>query len=139
MPTVKNERVEMILSGLGRLAQLRLPVAGALRVRKVTRALQEHWDDLQAVRGRLIEQYCKKDEKGKPIPTQNGAQVTYEFEDDAAREAFTTEWGELMAQEFSRPYGIEEGHLGKGDIEPSILISLDEFLVETDDGNQDVP
>ena len=119
--------------GLGRLAQLRLPVAGALRVRKVSRAVQEHWDDLQTVRGGLIEQYCKKDEKGKPIPTQSGAQVTYEFEDDEAREAFMAQWGELMAQEFSHPYGVEEAHLGKGDIEPSILIALNEFFVETDD------
>lgn len=139
MPTIKNERVESVLVGLTQLSQRRLPVAGALRVRKVTRAVQEHWDDLQAIRMELIKQYCKKGEDGQPVPTQSNGQVTFEFESEEARQAFMTEWSELMQQEFTHPYGIEEAHLGNDDIEPNVLIGLDEFLVEAEDAEISAP
>lgn len=54
MPTIRNAEVPGVIEGLGQVAKCKLPVAGKLRVVKVTRALQAHWQDVLAVRDELV-------------------------------------------------------------------------------------
>jgi hypothetical protein len=140
MPTIANTQVPVVLEGLGELAQLKIPVAGALRIRKVTRALQEHWRDVLDVRQQLAKQYCQLDDDGElVVERQPDGTETSPFRDGEAGTEFTRAWQELMSVEFEHPYGVEVAHLGRIEVTAATLLKLDTFLIEDDDAALPAP
>ena len=136
--TIRNAEIPAALEGLQELAQLKVPVAGALRVRKVLRALSEHWNDALEVRNQLARECCLLDDKGEPVQeTQPDGSVTSPWRDDAAREDFQQRWAELLAQEFTHSYGIEIAHLGEIEVTAATLLKLGDLLVEPEDASED--
>jgi len=138
MPTVRNSEIPGILEALNELAELEVPVAGALRIRKVIRALREHWQDVAAVQEQIAKECCQLDEKGELVRVQQeDGSVSSPFRDDEAREKYLQRWRELMEEEFAHPWGIEVKHLGKNDVKASILIRLGEFLVDPEEEKEE--
>ena len=124
---LKNAELGRAIEALRSLAAERLPVIGALRVRKLTRALAEHIADVEGVRKELLDRYGKKDEDGKLIVEGNAVPLIPE-----TMMEFRAEFAALMAGEFSTEYPVRVSDLGKGDIAPQVLIDLGGLLDEGD-------
>ena len=122
---LKNAELGRAIEALKLLAAERLPVIGALRVRKLTRALTEHIEDVEGVRKGLLDRYGKKDEDGKLIIEGNQIPLIPE-----TMLEFQAEFATLMAGEFTTEYPVRVSDLGKGEIAPQILIDLGGLLDE---------
>jgi len=122
---LKNAELGRAIEALRSLAAERLPVIGALRVRKLTRALTEHIEDVEGVRKGLLDRYGKKDEDGKLIIEGNQIPLIPE-----TMLEFQAEFATLMAGEFTTEYPVRVSDLGKGDIAPQVLIDLGGLLEE---------
>ena len=122
---LKNADLGRAIEALRSLAAERLPVIGALRVRKLTRALTEHIEDVEGVRKGLLDRYGKKDEDGKLIIEGNQIPLIPE-----TMLEFQAEFATLMAGEFTTEYPVRVSDLGKGEIAPQILIDLGGLLDE---------
>ena len=123
--TIKNADLGRAIEALRSLAAERLPVIGALRVRKLTRALTEHIEDVEGVRKGLLDRYGKKDEDGKLIIEGNQIPLIPE-----TMLEFQAEFATLMAGEFTTEFPVRVSDLGKIDIAPQILIDLGGLLDE---------
>lgn len=126
MPTLTNAEARIAMMALTQLAQERLPVAGALRLRKVTRALAEHLTDVEAERLLLLERHARHSEDGKLLI--EGSQ--YQFASDADRQAFNEAFGELMALTWEHGWGIRVSDLGDIKVAPAVLLDLGPLLEE---------
>jgi len=124
---LKNAELGRAIEALRSLAAERLPVIGALRVRKLTRALTEHIEDVEGVRKGLLDRYGKKDEDGKLIIEGNQIPLIPE-----TMLEFQAEFATLMAGEFTTEFPVRVSDLGKIDIAPQILIDLGGLLDEGD-------
>ena len=122
---LKNAELGRAIEALRSLAAERLPVIGALRVRKLTRAIAEHIEDVEGVRKGLLDRYGKKDEDGKLIIEGNQIPLIPE-----TMLEFQAEFATLMAGEFTTEYPVRVSDLGKGEIAPQILIDLGGLLNE---------
>jgi hypothetical protein len=122
---LKNAELGRAIEALRSLAAERLPVIGALRVRKLTRAIAEHIADVEGVRKGLLDRYGKKDEDGKLIIEGNQIPLIPE-----TMLEFQAEFATLMAGEFTTEYPVRVSDLGKGEIAPQILIDLGGLLDE---------
>ena len=122
---LKNAELGRAIEALRALAAERLPVIGALRVRKLTRALTEHIADVEGVRKELLDRYGKKGEDGKLIVEGNTVPLIPE-----TMMEFQAEFAALMAGEFTTAYPLRVSDLGKGEIAPQILIDLGGLLDE---------
>ena len=122
---LKNAELGRAIEALRSLAAERLPVIGALRVRKLTRALAEHITDVEGVRKGLLDRYGKKDEDGKLIIEGNQIPLIPE-----TMLEFQAEFATLMAGEFTTEYPVRVSDLGKIDIAPQVLIDLGGLLDE---------
>jgi hypothetical protein len=122
---LKNAELGRAIEALKLLAAERLPVIGALRVRKLTRALAEHITDVEGVRKGLLDRYGKKDEDGKLIIEGNQIPLIPE-----TMLEFQAEFATLMAGEFTTEFPVRVSDLGKIDIAPQVLIDLGGLLDE---------
>ena len=122
---LKNAELGRAIEALKALAAERLPVSGALRVRKLTRSLTEHIEDVEGVRKELLERYGRKGEDGKLIIEGN----TVPLIPETALE-FQGEFLVLMTGEWSTEYPLRVSDLGKGEIAPQVLIDLGGLLDE---------
>lgn len=113
---------------LEELGRERLPVAGALRVRKVTRAVQAHLQDVEAVRVDLLKRHARTDEAGELVLGE-GDIATFE---DGARERFAADWEALLAETWQTEYGVRVSDLGNIEVRPSVLVGLGTLLEETE-------
>lgn len=113
---------------LEELGRERLPVAGALRVRKVTRAVQAHLQDVEAVRVDLLKRHARTDEAGELVLGEGGI-ATFE---DGARERFAADWEALLAETWQTEYGVRVSDLGNIEVRPSVLVGLGTLLEETE-------
>jgi len=111
---------------LQELAQERLPVAGALRVRRLMREVQAHLDDVEGVRKELLQRHAKKGEDGQLALDASGNAT---FEGDALT-AFLSEYEELMAQTMEFERGLAVADLGQIDVKPAVLMGLGALLEE---------
>ena len=127
MVTLSNAQVVQALAALRQLAQERVPVIGALRMRKVIRTLQERADDIEAERRKLLEMHGQKKEDGT-LDTDDKGNVR--FFDQAAVEAFAKEYEELMAATLDTEYPIRVSDLGKIDVSTQTVMALGDLLVE---------
>ena len=124
---LKNADLGRAIEALRSLAAERLPVIGALRVRKLTRAIAEHIEDVEGVRKGLLDRYGKKDADGKLIIEGNQIPLIPE-----TMLEFQAEFATLMASEFTTEYPVRVSDLGKGEIAPQVLIDLGGLLDEGD-------
>ena len=122
---LKNADLGRAIEALRSLAAERLPVIGALRVRKLTRAIAEHIEDVEGVRKGLLDRYGKKDEDGKLIIESNQIPLIPE-----TMLEFQAEFATLMAGEFTTEFPVRVSDLGKIDIAPQVLIDLGGLLDE---------
>ena len=141
MPTITNAEVLGVLEGLRKLAKCKLPVAGKLRVVKVTRALQAHWQDVLAVRDGLVRECCVLGEDGEPVREEHpDGTVSFPWRDEAARAEFNRRWGELLAESFTHPWGIEPAHVAPVDpahdeVTAEMLLALGDVFVAEEEGD----
>jgi len=112
-----------------------VPIVGAMRIRRVSRALAEQSRDVEAERRRIITRHAKLDEKGEPLPQKPEAPETSEpaWLDDAHRAQAIAEVGELQALSFELSQGIELEHLGKIEISPMTALQLGAVLIDPED------
>lgn len=125
--TMRNSEALQALWALRELAELALPVAGALRVRQVMRALQALAEDVEAERMKLLKAHAIVDEKGQPVPDERG-QAQFE---DGKQADYTAAHAELMEAPWQHEYGIRVSDLGtKVEVKPSLLVALGNLLEE---------
>lgn len=130
MITLTNGELLQAMDGLRELTKLELPVAGALRVRKVIRAVDAHLADINDTRRSLIERYAVRGDDGQ-VKIGAGGQVTFEGEGAAT---FTAEYTELLGLTWEHPYGIRVSDLGtKIELAPQVLLSLGNLLEEPEE------
>mgnify|MGYP006992520120 CR=1 FL=1 len=122
---VKNAELGRAVEALKALAAERLPVIGALRVRKLTRTLTEHLQDVEGVRKELLDRYGRKDKDGKLIVEGNAVPLIPE-----TMLEFQAEFATLMAGEFTTEFPLRVSDLGTIDVAPQVLIDLGELLDE---------
>ena len=127
MVTLSNVQVVQALGALKQLAQERVPVVGALRMRKVIRTLQEQADDIEAERRKLLETHGQKKEDGTLDADEQG---NVRFLDQAAMESFAKEYEELMAATLETEYPIRVSDLGKIEVSTQTVMALGDLLVE---------
>lgn len=126
MIEMTNGEVLQAAQALEELGRERLPVPGAPRVRKVTRAVQAHLADVEAVRMDLLKRHARTDEAGELVPGEGGI-ATFE---DGAKERFIADWKALLAERVEFEYGIRVSDLGNIEVRPSVLVGLGALLEE---------
>ena len=126
MIEMSNADVMSAGQALAELSQERLPVSGAVRVRKVVRAVQAHLDDVEAVRKELLNRYACKCEDGKLILDER-ENATF---DGDGLERFQADYAELMAQTAEFERGLAVADLGSIEVRPAVLVGLGTLLEE---------
>lgn len=138
MVTITNGEVLSALTALNALLDKEVPIAGAMRIRRVSRALAEQVRDVQAERQRIIMRHAKLNEKGEPVAQMPESPEAGEpaWLDDAHRTQAITEVGELMALPFELSQGIELEHLGKIEISAMTALQLGAVLIDPEDASE---
>lgn len=140
MPTITNAEVGPAVTAIEMLIQKPLPVKGALRIRKVRKALIEHWKDLEDVRQSLLRQHAEIGDDGQVVTRRReGAEPEIAWltpEDEAEANAA---YQELMAEPFELSHGIEVEHLGNVEITPLLAVELGGVLIDPEDDDESAP
>ena len=130
MIEMSNIDVQRAAEALRELSQERLPVAGALRARKVIRVVQAHLDDVEGVRKELLSRYACKDEHAQLVLDERGNAT---FDDDGL-ERFQADYLELMEQTVEFEHGLTVADLGSIEVRPATLVALGALLEEGEEG-----
>lgn len=109
---------------LNELAQERLPVAGALRVRQVLRAVKAHLEDVDAVIAQIVERHAVHGDDGQIVQPSPGMV--------ALTEEGQAEYIELMRQPAEFERGVRVTDLGAIEVKPSVLVELGALLEESE-------
>lgn len=125
MTTMQNNDVVVANLALQQLAQMRLPLATAMQVRRLLRAVRPVAADVQAEREKLIEQYAVM-VAGKPEVDERGL---VNFGDK--KEAYVAAHRELMAleAEIDAPL-LHASTLELEEVQPALLVDLGDLLVD---------
>ena len=110
------------------LATKEVPLSGALRVRRLARAVRDHVTDANAEREKLIDKYGQKDEDGQLA--REGDTIRLAFPQE-----FQSAWGELLAEnvEIEDKLVLHVADLGDSiQIEPGVLLGLGDLLEDSD-------
>lgn len=118
---IKNNAVPGIMLAIQELANLRLPMETAMKIRKLARRIEQQGEDVEAVRLQLIEQYTRRDGEGKKIVKDQ----TFDVE-----EGFHQAIRELLGLEFEVEPLTAAELAPAGNITPMTLIQLGDLLVE---------
>lgn len=141
MATFTNlEIIGNILPALRTLGAKQLPVRGAMRIRKIRKAFEEHWRDVEATRRELLKRHATLNEKGELI-TDKANNAIFDSDGMVAIEkqaAFAVEYQELLADTFEYDWKIDpEVCLGsKITIAANTLLGLGELLEEPAEDNE---
>lgn len=131
MVKIKNGDIPNALASLNALSREKLPVKGALKVRKLNRTLTTAWSLVDEVRKKLLDEHAAKDEAGNNLagdPAPDG-QATTKLADDK-KQAFYAAWQELLGEEVEINDTLKPDDLGNREIEPALLIQLGDLLEE---------
>lgn len=93
---MKNFEVQVLLSGLQQVKEVKLPGKISLAIIKNINKLADCQKNLEEVRKKLIEQYCEKDENGQPILEGEGEVKSYKMADI---DSFNNEYVSVMEQD----------------------------------------
>lgn len=125
--TLRNKDIVLANEAVMALAQMWIPPATAMKVRRLARVIGPVADDIMAEKRKLARQHAKLDERGDVVGDENG-KIVFKGEDDEA--AFTATLTELMDVEMSleiKPLRASE--LADLDhIQPSLLLALGDTL-----------
>ena len=135
MIELSNMDVQRAAEALRELGQERLPVAGALKVRKLVKAVQAHLDDVEGVRKELLSRYACKDEHDQLVLDERGNAT---FEADGLQQ-FQADYLELMEQTVEFEHGLTVADLGSIEVRPATLVALGALLEEGEEGCAAVP
>lgn len=124
MIVMNNGELVAANRALNDLAQERLPVAGALRVRQVLRAMKAHLEDVDAVIAQIVERHALRDDDGN---VQQPSPGMVSLTEDGQRE-----YVELMGQPAEFERGVRVADLGKIDVKPSLLVDLGALFEESE-------
>ena len=123
---MQNRDLNTLHQALSELADMSLPMATAMKVRRIVRALVPHLQDVEAERSKLVERHARKDAEGHVV-TENGQWAFDSVED---REAFVAQANELMDLEWEPPERIATLELEGREVRARVLIGLGEVLEE---------
>ena len=115
------------IRALETLSKRRVPVAGALAVRRLMRQVQGHLADYHAVRKGLLDRHAEHDERGHIRQGDAGQAL---FADEAAQQAFIAEQRALLAEKVMLDDWLTVDRLGTDPIEPEVLLALGSLLQE---------
>ena len=133
MPTVKNRELPDILAAMQDLARERLPIVGALRLRKMYRAAAAQWEDVVAVRDALLASYARCDDEGRALRTPQN-EVLWKSPEDAIEaqrrfdELMDTPWDHPMTLDPRVHLGYDPQNAGGARLTAAMLIGLGPFL-----------
>ena len=138
MPIITNAEVAPAVNAIETLIQRPLPVRGALRIRKVRKALLAHWNDLEEVRQDILRRHAETDKNGRAVtrrpegaPEDARPEIVW-LTPDAEAEA-NAAYNELLAEPFELSHGIEVEHLGNVEITPLLAVELGGVLIDPED------
>jgi len=118
----KNSEIITAFEALREMAEVYLPVSGALKVRRIAKELQNRVEEVEEVRKQLVTKYGAKDENGEVIVLENGAA---QIED---MEGFSREYKELMEISSSYDTVLTKEDLGSGEVKVQTVIKLGPWL-----------
>lgn len=126
--TMQNQELMVAHEALLQLAQLRVPTATAMRVRRLARVVGPTVEDVQEERRKLVRLHADLDERGEPHGDENGKIV---FKSDDDREAYAAAHRELMELETTlEVQPLTASELGIKEIQAGLLIALDDLLLD---------
>ena len=120
-----NTEAKEALGALHVLAGEKLPIAGALRIRKLMRALDAHLGDVDAELRKIVQEYALKDDVGQPVPGEQPGSIKLipELLDEAQARLV-----ELWAATWETEHGVRVADLGTIDVTPETLLRLGPLL-----------
>jgi len=118
----KNSEIITAFEALREMAEVYLPVSGALKVRRIAKELQNRVEEVEEVRKQLVTKYGAKDENGEVIVLENGVA---QIED---MEGFSREYKELMEISSSYDTVLTKEDLGSGEVKVQTVIKLGPWL-----------
>lgn len=121
---VSNGELVTANRALNELAEERLPVAGALRVRRLLREVRAHLEDVDAVIAQIVDRHGVRGEDGE-IEQPSPGMVLLSDEGQA-------EYAALLAQEAEIEHGLRVSDLGSIDVKAATLLALGSLLEESE-------
>lgn len=118
---IKNEQVSGIVAALGELIRLPVPVKTGMKIRNITRRIEQQHKDIAEEHLRLIELYAKRDAAGEKIREGAAYAVLPEIE---------PAFNELMGLEFECEGLLLAEIEGIREITTLTLLNLGDLLVE---------
>jgi len=118
----KNSEIITAFEALREMAEVYLPVSGALKVRRIAKELQNRVEEVEEVRKQLVTKYGAKDENGEVIVLENGAAQIEDIE------GFSREYKELMEISSSYDTVLTKEDLGSGEVKVQTVIKLGPWL-----------
>ena len=125
MPTLTNREVREAYPALAQIAQTPTgSVKADLRIVEVLRALREHFEDMDALRLKLVEQYGQRGEDGKLLQDERGNAIM------ADQPAFDGQFRELLADTWTHGWPILASGFAKMEPgpAPALLAALGDLL-----------
>ncbi len=132
MPTITNAELKAIGSALSTLVEERIPIVGALRIRKLVRALNEHYADVEAERMKLLKLYGTKREDGELELDEHG---NVKFGTPENQQAFEADFSALMNETWTCEHGVKASDLGSIEVKTATLLALGDLLEEEKEGD----
>jgi hypothetical protein len=122
MITLKLGELKEIVNGLNQIMGEKLPVKTAWAFTKLAKLIQKEVQMYEENRKKLIDTYCKKDEKGKPVINDG----QYNIDD---KESFGKEFTELSNIEIKIDFKpVSFNDLGDIKLSPVAMIALEKFV-----------
>lgn len=123
---MKNAEANVALHALQELAGLALPVAGAMKVRRIMRAVAAQAEDVEAERMKLIRAHAMRGDDDQVAPDEHG---NAQFASDEDQDAFMAALSELMAATWEPEARLAAADLGERvEVRPAVLVALGELL-----------
>lgn len=124
--TMRSDEVLVAHDALQALAQMRLPTATAMQVRRLVRIVGPTVEDVRAERLKLVQAHALLDELGAPQTDDQGKIL---FESDDERQAYGAAHKELMALEVEvEALPLRASELGIKEIQAALLVALGDLL-----------
>lgn len=128
-----NRDLQIAIPALNAIMCIKLPVKTSLKLRSMARSLTHLWQDVEAERAKLIEQFSRKDDDGKPVLIDAGNGVM-KYDLGENEQEFSALYNEMMAcQVACQPAAIKAHELVDIEIEASTLYALGELIVDEND------
>ena len=124
--TLKMYQVVELPSTFEKIKSLKLPFKTAYRVTLLMQEIQKHVDFYQEEFRKLLLDYCRKDEDGNPVPTEDGQGVL--LAEETMNEAYT-KLAELRGLDVELPdTKLSVDDFGNIELSPEEMVALMPFI-----------